>query len=137
MHMKLTNHRVENLKAPAIADLLVWDESLAGFGLRVGKRRRTWLVQYRDRTGRSRRMKLGRWPTLSLAAARAKWAEALAAVECGEDPAAEGSERCQTPTLAAFAERYRAEGHPLREVTPLHRNGPSAAPTAASDPRAC
>ena len=99
MRVKLTPHRVEELKAPASGDLLVWDESLAGFGLRVGKRRRSWLIQYRDACGRSRRLKLGTFPALSLAAARAKAAEALAGIERGEDPAAESDERRQTLPL--------------------------------------
>jgi integrase len=109
MRMKLTpSIKIENLKPPTTGELLVWDEGLAGFGLRVGRRRRTWIVQYRIGT-RTRRLTLGHWPTLSLAAARAKAAAALATVDLGEDPAAEDHQRAQTPTLAAFAERYRVE----------------------------
>ena len=80
MRIKLTPTRVENLKAPETGELLAWDKTLPGFGVRVGRRRRTYILQYRF-VGRSRRLKLGTFPALSLSAARAKAAEALARVE--------------------------------------------------------
>ncbi|HXK25191.1 MAG TPA: Arm DNA-binding domain-containing protein [Myxococcota bacterium] len=65
----------------------MWDAGLPGFGVRVGKRKRTWIAQYRAR-GRTRRMALGNAARISLAEARAKTANVLARVERREDPAA-------------------------------------------------
>ena len=100
---KLTDTRIENLKPPAKDDLLVWERS--GLGVRVGLRRKTFLVQYRLH-GRQHRLVLGHWPSLALAAARAKAAEALAKVDRGEDPAAEAQQRDEVPTLREFSVRY-------------------------------
>lgn len=127
MRMKFTTSKLDSLKPPETGELLVWDEGLAGFGVRVGQRRRTFVVQYRGRSGRSRRLKLGTFPALSLAGARAKAAAALAAVERGEEPSAEGHEQRHTPTLREFTERYVAEGHPSRTGEPKRRH------TAASE----
>jgi integrase len=105
---KLTETRLEKLVAPeGKAELLVWERS--GLGVRVGLKRRTFLVQYRNAAGRTRRLALGHWPAMSLPSARAKAAEVLARVERGEDPAAEASQRDEVPTLRAFSERYLAQ----------------------------
>src|SRR5262245_14270612 len=102
---KLTETRLEKLTAlEGKADLLVWERS--GLGVRVGLKRRTFLVQYRNAAGRTRRLALGHWPATSLPSARAKAAEVLARVERGEDPAAEASLRDEVPTLRAFEETY-------------------------------
>jgi len=104
---KLTETRLEKFTVPeGKAELFVWERS--GLGVRVGLLRRTLVVQYRHR-GRQRRLVLGHWPMLPLAAARAKAAEVLARVERGEDPGAEAQERGEVPTLAAFSERYLAQ----------------------------
>ncbi len=57
---KLTKRTVESIM-PADQDILVWDESLPGFGVRVKPSGvRSYVVQYRNRkTGASRRMTLG------------------------------------------------------------------------------
>jgi integrase len=106
MRLKLTENRIENLKPPeGAADLLVWDERSPGLGLRVGQRRRVWVYQYRHR-GRTRRLRLGPFPGVSLPQARAKAAELAVQVAAGEDPAEEGRQRDEAPTLAELSERY-------------------------------
>lgn len=91
-----------------------WDAVLSGFGLRVAGRRggepvKTWFVRYRM-GGRQYRMKLGTYPALSLANARAAAENAFKAVARGENPAAKAaiSERAYTVTdlVIEFVERY-------------------------------
>jgi hypothetical protein len=65
-----------------------WDESLAGFGVRVTPDgRKTFCVMYRH-AGRKRRHTLGTHPPLSLADARDLARAALRDVALGSDPAA-------------------------------------------------
>ena len=61
--MKLDRKTVARLALPAgKSDVIVFDELLPGFGLRLrragGQVRKSWIVQYR-RAGRSRRLLLG------------------------------------------------------------------------------
>src|SRR5687767_7796610 len=51
-----------------------WDSTLKGFGLRVGKTTRTFLV----RVGRGRNHRIGRYPLITVAQARDHAKEALA-----------------------------------------------------------
>lgn len=94
--MKLTQHRIENLKCPAgKKDMLVFDEEQSGLGVRVtmtakkgsmdGK---TFLAQYRV-AGNKRRVPLGSCSAIGLSAARDAVKVILGSVALGRDPAAE------------------------------------------------
>ena len=73
-NLHLTDIAVRNLK-PA-ADLTYWDDMTPGFGIRVGRRAKTWTVM----RGRSReRVTFGRYPNVSLADARIEAKKLLAA----------------------------------------------------------
>ena len=82
----LTDRTVRALKPPSTGRLDVWDEDNPGFGLRISAEgRRTWILMYR--MGKKlRRLTLGRFPTLGLAAAREKATDALREVGKGQDP---------------------------------------------------
>lgn len=66
-----------------------FDTHTPGLGLRVGPQAKTWVLMYRTKAGRVRRQTLGRFPVVSLAAARAQALKALQAVDDGADPAAQ------------------------------------------------
>ena len=64
--MKLTKRSVEAI-TPGLSDLVVWDEHVPGFGVRVKPSGvRSYLVQYRNLAGRSRRSS-ARWMNLDSA----------------------------------------------------------------------
>ena len=101
----------ERLTARAVAALTteksqldVWDELVPGLAVRVGRGgSKTFIVRYRA-NGRQRRMKLGRYPTLSLAAARTKARKVLADAQGGEDPALDRKiRRSRDTTFGALA----------------------------------
>ncbi len=85
--MKLTKSAIGKFKVPAgKSELLVFDDGMAGFGLRLrAAGSATWIVQYR-RGKRQRRMAIGKYPAMPPELARTSAAELLAKVRLGEDP---------------------------------------------------
>lgn len=107
--MRLTRQNVTRLALPpGKSEVLVFDETLAGFGVRIragGKR--TWVVQYRA-GDKQRRLTLGTVEAVAPDDARERARKVLAAVQLGADPQAEkAANRTRTAlTLGKVAERY-------------------------------
>src|SRR6516165_10045809 len=93
------------------SDQIFFDADMKGFGFRMrldgARLRRTWVVQYRIRN-RTRRLRIGDYPTITADQARKKAKEALAKVQLGQDPQAEKeAERTNgSRTLRSVAEQY-------------------------------
>ena len=87
--MRLTDARVAKLQAGPSGRLLVFDERQPGLGIRVGARSRCWVYQRDLPDGRTRRVSLGRFPTIKLRAARVLAQEVAISMQKGADPAAE------------------------------------------------
>lgn len=82
------------------------DEEVRGLQLRVQKRRRTFYLYYRTKSGQRRRPKLGDFPTLTLAQARDAARALLAEVVLGGDPSGHWQESRQAETMAQLCQRY-------------------------------
>jgi integrase len=91
--MRFTRQAVASLTLPPGRPyLIVWDEALPGFGLRVNEGgSRMWVVQYRT-AGKTKRETLGRADAVSLDDARKRARETLARVHLGNDPHTEKKE---------------------------------------------
>ena len=95
------------------SDQIFFDADDHGFGLRIradgGRQRQSWIVQYRVK-GRTRRAKIGDYPTVSPDQARKKAKTILASVQLGADPQAEKeAERAKgSRTLGSVAGEYLA-----------------------------
>ncbi len=116
---KLTKRTVESIM-PADQDILVWDEALPGFGVRVKPSGvRSYVVQYRNRkTGASRRMTIGQHgPLLTFDQAKKQARLILADAVRGADPVAERQAARQAPTMADLAADY-LERHAIPKKRP-------------------
>jgi integrase len=81
--------------------------NVPGFGLRVGARRATWFLLYRDPGGRLRRHKLGTHPPMKLKAARELARTSLLQVQTDTaDPAAAKKARRSALTFDQLADRF-------------------------------
>ncbi|MEK7266210.1 MAG: Arm DNA-binding domain-containing protein, partial [Pseudomonadota bacterium] len=84
--MKLTKRTVDALE-PGPKDLIVFDEMVSGFGLRISPAgRKTFLVQYR-RGGRTRRVKIGGAGQIAPDEARKIAKRLLGEIASGQNPA--------------------------------------------------
>jgi len=92
---------------PREHDYVEWDR-LSGFGCRVRPNgTRSWLIQYRNANGQTRRMTLS-YERLSLADARREAKRILAEVERGGDPAADRSDVRQSLRMRDVAAEWIA-----------------------------
>ena len=107
--MKLTKATVTKLHIPdGKSELIVFDEDLAGFGLRLrAGGSAAWIAQYRVGT-RQRRVTLGRLSALDPDKARKAAREVLAKADLGQDAQAERRERQAKAavTFGAQADMY-------------------------------
>jgi integrase len=106
--VKLTKRIVEGAEPPrSTQDLNLWDSEVPGFGVRVrAGGSRVYVVEYRNREQRKRRLTLGPHGRVTVDQARELARQALAAVARGEDPAEARQDQRGAPTLADLAKRY-------------------------------
>lgn len=103
---KLTKRLVDQLSSGP-TDYFVWEPDVPGFGVRVyASGRKSYLIQYRDDSGRTRRLALGPHGVLTPEQARALAQTHLAHVRAGGDPAREKQTARAQPTVAAFADEW-------------------------------
>lgn len=106
---KLTKRVLDEARAPD-GETILWDENLRGFGVRLQPSGiKSFLVQYRNAGGRSRRMTLGRYGVLTVDEARKRAREVLAAVAKGNDPVADKQSHRTAPTFAELTKQYLTE----------------------------
>lgn len=104
--LKLTDPVVRTLTS-VTAQTDYWDQLQQGLGMRVGRAGgQTWVVRYRTPTGTRRRLKLGRYPIMSLAQARQAAKQVLASVQLGGDPQRERARQRRARTVRDLAEDY-------------------------------
>ena len=106
---KLTKRAVDALK-PQEKDVVVWDDDLPGFGIRVKSSGvKSYIFQYRNEGGRSKRATLGRHGGLTADAARKQAMQLKVSVAKGSDPVTEKTIARKAPTVSELLYRYLKE----------------------------
>ena len=81
---KITKRTVDAVKPEPSKEIVLWDSEISCFGLRVKPSgRKTYIVQYRNPQGRSRRVTLGPHGVLTPIGARKQAIQILAKVKNG------------------------------------------------------
>jgi integrase len=104
--MILTEPRVKALKPPETGRKYIYDAKTAGLAVCVtASGSKTWYV-YRWAAGRPVRIRLGKYPDLSVETARKAATEAIGQLASGRDLVAERNAKRQEPTLADLWGQY-------------------------------
>src|SRR5260221_7881745 len=110
MAAKITKRAVDALAPGAGGDTFLWDDAIAGFGVRCRPSgRKTYVLKYRTEGGRQRWLSIGDHGILTPDAARKEALAARVAIHRGEDPAGERQQRRREATVSTIADRYFAE----------------------------
>lgn len=103
----LTKAFVSNLKLGG--DYTEWDDTLPCFGVRVRGTTKSWIVKYRNSSGRQRKLTLGKTSKLTPDEARSLAKQHLGDVERGDDPAEDKQENRKSMTVTELCDRYISE----------------------------
>lgn len=114
---KLTKRTIDALKPDRRRDTFLWDGELRGFGVRVKPSgTKTFIIQYRNIEGRTRRCVIGQYGVLTVEQARDLAQRKLAAMIDGADPSAERHAIRQGLTVSALCDWYLTEAEAGRLI---------------------
>jgi integrase len=114
---RLTKRAVDSLKPVPDRDVFAWDEEIRGFGVRVKPSgTKTYLIQYRNAEGRTRRLVIGKHGILATDEARDLGRQKLAEVSKGEDPSAKRHAARSGMTVSEVCDWYLMEARAGRLV---------------------
>jgi integrase len=122
MSQRLTDKIIAKLPRPATGNKIYYDAPNAkgngwtpGFGCRVtAAGAKAFVLTYRTKAGRDRRLTIGGWPTWSLAAARDEAAKLKRKIDQGEDPLGAIRAGRLAPTMADLCDRIGEEHLPKK-----------------------
>src|SRR5215204_2200071 len=104
---KLTKRTIDATHPKPGRDVFVWDDELPAYGLRVKPSgSKSFVLQYRNRVGRSRRLTVGRYGIVTPDGARDLARNALAEIARGGDPAASRAADRDAFTVAELCAEY-------------------------------
>jgi integrase len=108
MKAHLTERAIKALE-PGPKNIIVYDQAVTGFGVRVTSAgARSFVLTYRI-DGRERRLTIGAWPDWSVTAAREEAKRLKREIDQGRDPLGERAETRSAPLVRDLIQRYLAE----------------------------
>lgn len=114
---RLSDATVKALPPPAAGYRITYDTELPGFGMRVtAAGAKSFILNYRTRAGRERRLTIGSFPAWQTTAARKEATELKKQVDVGADPMAVVEYERQAPTVADLCARYEREHLPHKRA---------------------
>lgn len=114
---KLTKRTIDALKPDRRRESFLWDGELRGFGVRVKPSgTKTFIIQYRNLEGRTRRCVIGQYGVLTVEQARDLAQKMLASVIDGADPSAERLAIRQGMTVSTLCDWYLTEAEAGRLI---------------------
>jgi integrase len=103
---KLTKRIVESTK-PSEKEVFLWDQEIRGFGVRIKPSGvKTYIVQYRNKYGQTRRYAIGRHGTWTTENARKEARQLVAEADRGGDPSKIREQDRSALTMAELCKRY-------------------------------
>jgi integrase len=127
----LTERSVRAIQPKPEGDKWVWDENPRGFGVRVKPSGvKSFLIQYRNTRGRTRRYTIGQFGRMSVEVARKEAKAKLGEIERGGDPSAERKAVRHARTIIELCDRYLADAEAGKV---MHRGKPKKPSTLAID----
>ena len=115
MSQHLTDATVRRLKAPERGSRICYDDMVAGFGCRItAAGARSFILNYRTKVGRERRLTIGSAQDWQTTTARARAKELKQQIDAGGDPMADIEEERAAPTVHDLIDRFEQEHLPKR-----------------------
>ncbi|MGD9637649.1 MAG: tyrosine-type recombinase/integrase [Alphaproteobacteria bacterium] len=96
-----------------------WDDRVKGFGLRVRKHTKSWIVMYRNAEGIIRKLTLGHTDKLNATEARKIAKKRLAEVIMGRDPAVEKADKKKYLKVSELCDLYIREGCENKKISTI------------------
>ncbi|MFB9979442.1 tyrosine-type recombinase/integrase [Mesorhizobium kowhaii] len=108
--MKLTDTLIDKLPLPAAGNKITYDDDVKGFGIRVtAGGARSFILNYRTRSGHERRYTIGSRPDWKTGPAREEAKNLKKQIDVGADPMGEVSAAREAKTVADLCDRFEKE----------------------------
>ena len=115
MAKEITDTLVKGLATPKKGNSITYDTKVKGFGVRVSSGgARSFILNYRTRSGRERRFTIGSYPDWKATAARNEASTLKKKIDLGADPMAEVQTERGAPTVADLCQRFVEEHLPRK-----------------------
>jgi integrase len=119
-HQTHRRHR-QALPIPAVGKKIAYDSRVAGFGCcAYASGARTFILNYRTRGRRERRITIGSFPDWNTTAARSEAAELKKTIDRGGDPLADVKATRGAPTVGELCDRFLKEYLPRKRPSTQH-----------------